>query len=290
MLHSHVDEDLEHAAELLAGADSLVIGAGAGIGVDSGLPDFRGRDGFWRAYPALRRAQMDFTDIANPAAFHRDPRLAWGFYGHRLDLYRRTVPHVGFEILLALSACVPRGAFVYTSNVDGQFQRAGFRADQIVEAHGSIHHLQCLTPCSSKTWPATAFVPEVNVERCELLNAAPRCPDCGAVARPNILMFGDWHWVSDDADAEQTRFDNWWRGARRAVVIELGAGKAVPTVRRLSEALGVPLIRINPDAPEIGSRPGLSLPMRAREALERIAVLLSAKLPEFSAQPAAAMD
>lgn len=76
------DAPLAHAIAALKGADGLLITAGAGMGVDSGLPDFRGNTGLWAAYPALRRARLDFTRIANPAAFLANPRLAWGFYGH----------------------------------------------------------------------------------------------------------------------------------------------------------------------------------------------------------------
>ena len=75
------------AAQLIAAADALVVAAGAGIGVDSGLPDFRGKQGFWQSYPALARANLDFSEIASPQTFQRDPYLAWGFYGHRLLLY-----------------------------------------------------------------------------------------------------------------------------------------------------------------------------------------------------------
>ncbi len=57
-------------------ADSLIISAGAGMGVDSGLPDFRGNHGMWQAYPELGKQRIDFTEIANPAAFRRHPRLA----------------------------------------------------------------------------------------------------------------------------------------------------------------------------------------------------------------------
>ena len=82
--------NLEHsyatAAHLIDEADSLVICAGAGIGVDPGLPDFRGPGGFWQAYPALGRARIRFEEIASPAAFKQHPTLAWGFYGHRLRL------------------------------------------------------------------------------------------------------------------------------------------------------------------------------------------------------------
>lgn len=157
---------VEAAARLIAGADGLLVTAGAGMGVDSGLPDFRGRDGFWRAYPALARARIDFEAAACPDTFVRDPELAWGFYGHRLKLYRETVPHAGFAILQRLAGRLPHGAFVFTSNVDGQFRRAGFAAARICEIHGSIHHLQCLEPCCERIWPAEAVQPEVDETEC----------------------------------------------------------------------------------------------------------------------------
>jgi hypothetical protein len=84
------------AAKLVANGDALVIAAGTGIGVDSCLPDFRGDTGFWNAYSALAKAQINVTDIANLWAFALEPELAWGLYGHRLDL---TVPYAGFGIL-----------------------------------------------------------------------------------------------------------------------------------------------------------------------------------------------
>lgn len=136
----HIDPDILQAAHWLLEADSLLITAGAGMGVDSGLPDFRGPQGFWRAYPALRAEQINFQDIANGMAFVENPRRAWGFYGHRLALYRKTVPHAGFEILRQLSSRLQHEAFIYTSNVDGQFQKAGFTEARMVECHGSIHH------------------------------------------------------------------------------------------------------------------------------------------------------
>jgi len=104
---------IERIKSLFSKADSLIISAGAGMGVDSGLPDFRGNQGMWRAYPELGKQRIDFTEIANPAAFKCQPHLAWGFYGHRLALYRQTMPHQGFNLLkqlaerLALPHCCP---------------------------------------------------------------------------------------------------------------------------------------------------------------------------------------
>ena len=146
----------------------MIITAGAGMGVDSGLPDFRGPQGFWGAYPALGRAGIKFESIASPDYFRSDPVLAWGFYGHRLNLYRKTEPHDGFRVLRAIADKLPHNAFVFTSNVDGQFQKSGFAESQVVECHGSIHHLQCLDGCSEDIWPATELEPEVDEERCRM--------------------------------------------------------------------------------------------------------------------------
>lgn len=117
-------QDLEHAAELIEQADNLIIAAGAGVGVDSGLPDFRGRNGFWQAYPAFATAGIDFVRIANPKSFAEDAACAWGFYGHCLALYHQTLPHTGFSILKRWARLIPLGATVLTSNVDGQFEKA----------------------------------------------------------------------------------------------------------------------------------------------------------------------
>src|ERR1700746_3005889 len=112
---------VKQAAEALNTADALLITAGAGMGVDSGLPDFRGTHGFWRAYPAIAKLGLSFEEMADPTWFERSPHLAWAFCGHRLNLYRATEPHQGFRQLLDLGVKKSKGYFVFTSNVDGQF-------------------------------------------------------------------------------------------------------------------------------------------------------------------------
>lgn len=259
----------------LAEADGLLITAGAGMGIDSGLPDFRGPGGFWQVYPALGRARIAFESIANPAAFDRDPQLAWGFYGHRLELYRRTLPHAGFAQLLALGQGLKHGIQVFTSNVDGQFQKAGFAADRICEVHGSIHHLQCTAGCSARIWSADDFVPEVDAEACRLRNEAPTCPHCGALARPNILMFGDGHWVERRTALQYRRLQDWLAAVDRPLCIEIGAGTQIPTVRRFSEQHGWRLIRINPgEAGVPDPAAGLALPLGALAGINALAAAL----------------
>jgi NAD-dependent SIR2 family protein deacetylase len=260
------------AAEAVRAADVLFVTAGAGMGVDSGLPDFRGDHGFWQAYPMYERLGLAFVDAANPAHFERDPAFGWGFYGHRLELYRRTVPHEGFAILKRWMESRRLSGWTVTSNVDGQFQKAGFDPARVVEIHGSIHHLQCLEPCTGELWE-NREAPDVD-EGAMRARRVPRCPRCGGVARPNVLMFGDASWVGDRTDAQRERFSRFveeTRGARR-VVVELGAGTAIPSIRHLSERLGRDagtLVRVNPREPEVGA-PHVALQLGALEALRAV--------------------
>ncbi|MCG7400495.1 SIR2 family NAD-dependent protein deacylase [Caballeronia zhejiangensis] len=239
-------ENVDKAFSWIKDADGLLITAGAGMGVDSGLPDFRGQEGFWRAYPALRHEGFNFEQMATAERFEKDPTLAWGFYGHRLRLYRETEPHEGFSILRKWAAQMARGAFVFTSNVDGQFQKAGFAPGRIHECHGTIHQLQCVAACRQRTWPADEFQPAVDANTARIVGRMPHCPDCGRLARPNILMFWDAFWVENDANAQEARLRAWYASVQRPVVVELGAGKALPTVRAFSQRHARHrLIRIN---------------------------------------------
>ncbi len=267
-------EDIYKAKQLLKESDAIFITAGAGMGVDSGLPDYRGVEGLWNAYPKAKELGLRFEEMANPAWFESDPRLAWAFYGHRLHLYRDTIPHEGFRKLLDVSNTKKYGAYVFTSNVDGQFQKAGFSEKEIMECHGSIHHLQCIDNCHGRLWSADDTFIEIE-EGFKAKEPLPSCPFCGAMARPNILMFGDYSWEYERTDNQRERLGLWINrlekeGAKLAIV-EMGAGTAVPTVRNTSEQIAlrfnVPLIRINPRE-SFGAE--IELPVGAVEALNKI--------------------
>jgi NAD-dependent SIR2 family protein deacetylase len=274
---TELDAAIARAAEAIGQADALLIGAGAGMGVDSGLPDFRGPEGFWRAYPPFRQRGLRFEQVSCPVWFRQDPAQAWGFFGHRLNLYRGTSPHEGFATLLRWAQERPNGYFAFTSNVDGHFQRAGFDEQRIVECHGSIHFLQCSGVCCQEIWPADDLAVDVDLETITARSPLPTCPRCGTVARPNILMFGDWDWLGGRTSQQLDRYAEWLadieRDDLRLAVIELGAGTAVPTVRhechRRAEAVGGTLIRINPRDDDVPPG-GIAIPLGALEALRRI--------------------
>jgi NAD-dependent SIR2 family protein deacetylase len=241
---------LHQAWNSIQRANALCVAAGAGLSVESGLPDFRGPNGLWRQYPGLAQAGLNFEDIANPAAFVADPALAWGFYGHRLQSYRTVLPHTGFALMRRWGEGAPQGLCVFTSNVDGQFQKSGYSQHLIQECHGSIHFLQCAVPCCDDIWAADGFEPELDMATSRLLNALPTCPHCGGLARPNVLMFNDAGWASDRTYAQRKRQVHWLNTVGPGVVLEIGAGQTVATVRSYTasrQCEGWSLVRVNPD-------------------------------------------
>ena len=272
------NNNIQQAKQIIKDADAILITAGAGMGVDSGLPDFRGTKGFWKAYPPIEKLGLGFEDMANPKWFATNPLLAWAFYGHRLNLYKNTIPHDGFKMLLDLVKEKNDNYFVFTSNVDGQFQKAGFDIDKIYEVHGSIHHLQCTQNCNDKIWEAKDEYIDVDMDKFEAINI-PLCDDCGDIARPNILMFGDWSWNHTRTKTQEQKYYNWLHSLnkrkKKIVIIELGAGTNIPTIRNHGQQLAksrknVSLIRINPREFIISKHYGVSIPLGGLDGLQRV--------------------
>ena len=268
--------DIKNAREFIQQADAILITAGAGIGVDSGLPDFRGDEGFWKAYPPIEKLGLNFSEMANQKLFIDNPKLVWAFYGHRLDLYRKTIPHDGFRMLLDLTKKKNDNYFIFTSNVDGQFQKAGFSEDKICEIHGSIHHFQCTKYISHGIWNAEYENITVDMDNFQALNL-PICKICGELARPNILMFSDFGWKASRMLNQKEKFNRWIKQNRlkKMVIIEIGAGTAIPTVQVYGDQLakkllGAKLIRINPCDYHTEKKLGIGLHMGALDGIKAL--------------------
>jgi NAD-dependent deacetylase len=149
-----------------------VVLTGAGISTESGIPDFRSPSGIWAQYDPMEYATID--------AFRRDPVKVWEFYALRFELLTTAEPNAGH---LALAELERRGlvAAIVTQNVDGLHERAGSR--DVVEVHGSIRSASCLE-CGER-------VPLEEVVAALRDRPAPPCPRCGAVLKPDVVMFGE---------------------------------------------------------------------------------------------------
>jgi NAD-dependent deacetylase len=156
-------------AELIAANQPCVVLTGAGVSTESGIPDFRSPTGIWATYDPYEVASID--------GFRRDPARVWEFYGRRLQVLADASPNPAHWALAELEA---RGLVqaVITQNVDRLHARAGSR--DVVEVHGSIATASCpgCGRCEGR-------------ERVVGLLPLPRCADCGAVLKPDVVLFGE---------------------------------------------------------------------------------------------------
>ena len=160
-------------AGLISSAGSVVALTGAGISVPSGIPDFRSPGtGLW--------ANVDPMEVAHISVWRRDPGTFWGFYGQRFAILDGKRPNGAHHALAELER---RGALdaVITQNIDGLHAAAG---SEPIEVHGSIATASCLACGASYPLAETKRRLEADPE------GVPRC-DCGAVLKPDVVLFGE---------------------------------------------------------------------------------------------------
>jgi NAD-dependent deacetylase len=166
-------DSLKRLGDRIRGAGRLTILTGAGVSAASGVPTFRGKEGLWRQYRP--------EDLATPEAYAGNPQLVWDWYAWRRELIAACRPNAAHAVIARWSVRESRTTIVLTQNVDDLHVRAGTR--NLVRLHGSIWELSCLARCheGATPWPD---------ERVPLPDL-PRCPYCGAPARPAVVWFGE---------------------------------------------------------------------------------------------------
>jgi NAD-dependent deacetylase len=167
--------DLPGAANWLGGVRHLAVLTGAGISTDSGIPDFRGPSGVWTRDPAAEKMATYQAYVAEPAVRLRS-------WQARLTHPAWTADPNGAH--LALAEIAGRiDTWVITQNIDGLHQRAGVHADRVLELHGTMHAVVCVS-CGGRTG-----MPET-LARVRAGEEDPRCADCGGILKSATVMFG----------------------------------------------------------------------------------------------------
>jgi NAD-dependent deacetylase len=156
-------------AELIRANQPCVVLTGAGVSTESGIPDFRSAGGIW--------ARFDPYEVASIDAFRREPAKVWEFYALRLDTLADARPNEAHHALARLEAA-GLVQTVITQNVDRLHAAAG--SHDVIEIHGSLAEAVCLG-CGAV----------VRSEELRRLLPLPRCPRCGAVLKPGVVMFGE---------------------------------------------------------------------------------------------------
>lgn len=241
--------DLQTIKAWLTTSQAIVINTGAGMGVDSGLPDFRGDDGIWGKVEGEN--QQSIFELSNPKSFEENPQMIWTLFAKRMKSYQATTPHQGFQILLQWIAKLNLDYFVLTSNIDSQFQKAGFAEDKIRELHGSLAYLQSTQPeLSKKIWKNEL---EIDQLLQEIQNGIfPICPVSKVMARPNVYMFRDFTYIDTRSKAQEQNFQAFLQKNqnKNLLVFEIGSGPHVQTIRvktrMLKSDYNAKIVRINP--------------------------------------------
>lgn len=210
------------------------------MSAESGLPTFRGVDGYWRKHRV--------EELASPEGFARDPKLVWQWYNERMLAYRDAQPNAGHVALARLESRLPN-LTIATQNVDGLHQRAGSK--NVLELHGQLHDAHC-TGCDAMLSLANGL----DLDRIE--------HDCGGRLRPQVVWFG-----------EALPRDVWSRAEEAAAHADviLVVGTSAQVYPAASLAAGNPdafVVEINPDSTPLSAGCDLVIREGAATALPRL--------------------
>jgi NAD-dependent SIR2 family protein deacetylase len=266
----------QRVAALLAEADKLLVMTGNGARVDVDDVTYHVPASFQAFYPAYATKGLVYEDFLHREMFNENPRLAWGLFADRL-LRART--HGASPLAQMLRVLQPRfrgGVFVRTTNIDGDILRGGVEGRRVMEVMGSLSHSQCMEGCRQAVWEVSPEELQVDQRTGLLQSTPPRCPYCGAPARPNVkLLNDDTTWETARVESQRQHYYDWLAQPGRLLVLELGAGRILSGLRQETLRLSVPVIRINVmDAAVEGD--GVGLTTDVRQACER---LFAAALP-----------
>ena len=235
----------EHLAALIVEGQPCIVLTGAGVSTESGIPDFRSQTGLWATYDPMEYATID--------AFRRDPTKVWDFYSKRLGVLAGAQPNAAHLALAELER-IGLVEAVVTQNVDRLHQAGGSR--RVVEVHGSIRTASC---------PACGHREEF--DRVVELLPLPVCASCGAVLKPDVVMFGEL--LPPDAIAEASRL------ARNAgLLLVVGSSLEVYPVAGLPEdtlQAGGRLAIVNRGSTPYDRRADLKIDASAADTLAAVA-------------------
>ena len=266
--------DLEIAAVYRSYVVRVLVITGAGVSAESGIPTFRGKDGYWR--------NLDPIKLATPEAFARDPELVWQWYRERRQRIRNAQPNTAHKAIAKLAQCADEFLLV-TQNVDDLHERAGLAKAEMVQIHGDIF----ATRCSRCHWRAELCDPHTSDDRdksglagaCPSIiefseqeggqeNGVPRCTKCGALVRPGVVWFGE-----PLPSRETERVENYLQRDSCGVVIVAGTtatfGYIIDWALRASRR-GGELIEVNPEETPLSRFATRLVPEPAAVALPRL--------------------
>ncbi len=237
-----MEKKLEKALlDFASGKGRITVLTGAGISAESGIPTFRGPEGYW----TVGSKEYHPQEMATYSMFRRRPEEVWAWYLYRLKVCRNAGPNAGHRALVELETVFADRFTLITQNVDALHLRAGNSLKRTFQIHGNIFSMRCADACRPDIFP----VPETirGKERGQGLTDADRrslrCPACGGWSRPHVL------WFDETYNEEHFRFESSLKAAAETELL-LVAGTAGATnlpnqVAGLVHRLGGIIIDVN---------------------------------------------
>ena len=225
-------ENVKHAKQILNKSEAVLIIAGAGMSVDSGIFTYRGTNGIWNKSIQIGNELYRYDEISSLEMWKKNPELAWGFKSNFYNMMNGCEPHEGYYNLLKfLQEKLQNNYFICTSNIDNYFERAGFDPAKIYEVHGTMKYLQCMDKkCSIRQGIiplSESLLPSFNEDTLMAYNL-PNCPYCKNILRPNVSMFGDHDFYGKPYEHARKRMSKWLldvnKNNQRLVILEIGCG------------------------------------------------------------------
>ncbi len=223
---------------------TVVVLTGAGISAESGIPTFRGAEGYWR----IGSRNYHPTELATYSAFCEMPDQVWAWYLYRRSVCRAARPNPAHEAVAHLGSALGERQVLITQNVDGLHLRAGSPPETTYEIHGNIDFMRCSRECTPGVTPIPEGVDQRWPKERELSRAERellRCPRCGQPARPHVL------WFDESYDEVHFRFESSLRAAVQTdlliVVGTTGATNLPMQVGALVARRGAAMVVVNPE-------------------------------------------
>jgi NAD-dependent deacetylase len=220
----------------------VVALTGAGISAESGIPTFRGKEGFWVVGSRNYMPQ----EMATHSMFLLQPEEVWRWYLYRFGVVRHAEPNAGHRALVDLERALGDRFTLVTQNIDGLHRRAGASDARTYCIHGDAAWVRCAYDCGVGRLP----LPDMGVREADTpFSAEDRrkltCPRCGGWLRPHVLWFDEYY------DEENYRYESTLRAADAAelllVVGTSGATNLPMQVGQRCFSRGTALVDVNPE-------------------------------------------
>ena len=193
--------------QFAAGRGQLTVLTGAGISAESGIPTFRGPEGYW----TVGSREYQPQEMGTYRMFRRMPWEVWRWYLYRWEVCRQAQPNAGHQAIAHLEQVLGDRFLLITQNVDGLHLRAGNSLDRTYQIHGNIDYRRCATPCSPAIYPMPTALQGKTRESpiTELEKELLKCPGCEGLTRPHVL------WFDETYDETHFKFESSLAAAQR---------------------------------------------------------------------------